>query len=271
MEAAKLYRPAYGHGGFRGQRLLQPKNSNILFQGSVPSYWLLRFYIPPATEGLISFNLTCPQNAMIGTVARLGIVPQGENYSTNRPANNTYINYPWQTRSGTCQELRDQDWIVCNTGGTISIMADYYSTSLGEWLFVKIIFNGRNPGNLGANLNIQVDPVAYQKWYSTMQWDSDGNPPLDWVSDVPTIQPPIIKPELPTQGETIMPIQELTGSWPTKPTVNLTPEQIQEMKDKLLAQLLGTNPGQISKVEPEETTDKKPIMVIYEDGTWVSV
>ena len=77
-----------------------------------------------------------------------------------------------------------------------------------------------------------------------------------------------------------MGVPTLSGSWPTAPTSNYSNAEIQAMKDKLLAQLLGATGG-AEKVEPVPAPTPPPaptpaptknaISVLYDDGTWEPV
>ncbi len=182
VEAASQYMSVYegGYGSFYGKPDSAVTSLSINVQDKLPRYWLLRFYIPPAVTGMTQLALFCKQTGSIGVVARLGGPPQCdlEAYSSKGVSNAFYNGLQWNTREATLQELRENDWRVPNGGGTISILKDYNSSStLGEWLFIKVLFDGASIPNVPyASFITQVDPDKYAQWYSTVEWDGNGDP-----------------------------------------------------------------------------------------------
>ena len=190
VESASQYRPIYPSGGFK--TLYNPATATVLsevgYQGAVPNYWLLRFYIPPAASGYTTLALFCSQKAMVGAIARLGAPPQCDvqAYSTAAVSDSFYLGLPWDTRPGTLQQLRQRDYRVRNGSGTISIVTDDNGSSSGEWLYVKILFSGTTPVTGGTSFGVQIDPTRFAEWYSGVTWDSSGNPPLNVNSAIAT-------------------------------------------------------------------------------------
>ena len=189
VESASQYKSVYVNGGFK-QAFPAPLTGDayLLYDKVVPKYYLLRFYIPPV-EKSVSFALFCTQTADIGVVARLGAPPQcsSDSYSTSLSSISYYNSLPWDTRSARMQELRDRDWRIQNLGGTMSIMTDSVGSSRGEWLYVKVLFDGSSISHVDkAAFGVAVDPAAYEAWYNGATWDSNGDPVMNVNTSIAT-------------------------------------------------------------------------------------
>ena len=195
VETALQYQPIYANGGYRNMHQVErdgngkplskyPEKYSISHNGVLSvKYWLLRFYIPPMANGTTNLAIFCTQSGKFGAVARLGAPPQCDlSTYTNSEAitDSTFIGLPWDRCATSLQQLRDRDWRVKNEAGSFDIVADVNSSSEGEWLYVKVLFNGPNIKNVGlVNFSVEVPLTDYVTWYDEVEWDADGNPPQD--------------------------------------------------------------------------------------------
>ena len=202
VESASQYRPICSDGGYKNTHDIErdgkgnplssyPENYSISYNGSLNvKYWLLRFYIPPVANGSINLALFCTQTASIGAVARLGAPPQCDLFTyTNSEAiaDSTFIGLAWDSCATSLQQLRDRDWRVKNKGGSLDVVSDVNGSSKGEWLYVKVLFNGTSIKSVGlVNFSVQVPLTDYVTWYDGVKWDSSGNPPLDVNNSIGT-------------------------------------------------------------------------------------
>ena len=181
VESAASYRSVYSSGY---KTVSNPENfgTTLSFQANVPKSYLLRYYVPPAANGSTTLALFCAQTGSIGVVARLGAPPQCDTYSNATAtsiSSTSYNSLPWDERPGTLQELRSRDWRVRNGSGTISIVYDNNSSSKGEWLFIKVLFDGTSiPSVAKTSFGVGVNKAAYTEWYNSMNWESNGDPGL---------------------------------------------------------------------------------------------
>ncbi|MBW2342490.1 MAG: hypothetical protein JRF53_00495 [Deltaproteobacteria bacterium] len=184
VESASQYKSVYPMGGYKMTHNPDNVTTKLGFQGGRQNTWLFRFYIPPAVKDRVSLAVFCPQNQMIGVVVRLGFPPQCNvaGYSTSTSASEDYFyGLPWLSAAGfsggSLQQFRDNDIRIRNHSGTIPIVKDYSPSSDGEWLYVKVLYDGRSAPNLAAsNFEVTIDTNAYKAWYATASWDSSGNP-----------------------------------------------------------------------------------------------
>ena len=192
-ESASQYRSVYSSGYKTVHNPgdgTTPLTKLSLQQTNSPGSYLFRFYIPPAVQippaeqKRVSLALFCPQNQMIGVVARLGFPPQCDipAYSTSTNASESYFyGLPWLSAAnfsgGSLQKFRDNDVRVRNHSGTIPLIKDYSPSSDGEWLYVKVLYDGEKAPNLrGFNFEVSIDGNAYKTWYANAEWDSSDDP-----------------------------------------------------------------------------------------------
>ncbi|MBW1801771.1 MAG: hypothetical protein JRJ85_13695 [Deltaproteobacteria bacterium] len=169
VESAKQYKSVYP-GGYKTVHNPADWTTNVEKLGF------------PAVKDRVSLAVFCPQNQMIGVVARLGFPPQCAYDPTNyTPSEDYFYGLPWLSAAdfsgGSLQMFRNNDIRIRNHSGTIPIVKDYSPSSDGEWLYVKVLYDGTAASNLAAsNFEVTIDTDAYKAWYATASWDSSGNP-----------------------------------------------------------------------------------------------
>ena len=182
------YVPIYPSGGFRA---LYPvgtvtgySSPQCSYQGDIPQFWLLRFYVPPSTSGYSTLALFCPQTKLYGVVARLGAPPQCDlpSYTASSISSGEYLSLSWDMQSVTFSKLRERDHRFRNGSGTVGIVTDDNATSTGEWLYIKVLFAGMTGCTYGCSWGTLVNGTAYASWFPTVAWDAYGNPPLNVTS-----------------------------------------------------------------------------------------
>ena len=191
-ESADQYRSVYH--GYKSVEALEPKDAEsgsdsvtmayFVDLAGQQKYWLLRFYVPASLNGTIAMGFFCPQQAMVGLVARLGAPPQCDleayTYATN-PSTAYYGGLPWDDRLDiSLQDLRDRDYRKRNMGGILDVVKDYSGKSDGEWLFIKFLFDGLSiPNIVRVNLQFDVNAEQYRAWYNNQDnFDANGDPKL---------------------------------------------------------------------------------------------
>ena len=181
VESASRYKTMYGSTGYKNvhnPNSWTVPSSKLHLGTNTPGSRLFRYYIPPAVSGTVSLALFVPQSQMIGAVVRLGFPPQCDSYSTSTSVSeSSFYGLPWDERDATLAQLRANDMRIRNYTGTISLVTDEAFSSSGEWLYVKVIFDGNGSHIYKTNFEVGIDAVAYSYWYdNTAIWDRDGNP-----------------------------------------------------------------------------------------------
>ena len=180
-ESASQYKSMYGTAGYKN--MYNPENwtvtpSKLLLGTDAPGSRLFRYYIPPAVSGTVSLALFVPQSQMIGAVVRLGFPPQCDSYSTSTSVSeSSFYGLPWDEPDATLAQLRANDMRIRNYTGIISLVTDYNASSQGEWLYVKVIFDGSTGSHVAmTNFEVGIDSSNYESWYNTASWDGNGDP-----------------------------------------------------------------------------------------------
>lgn len=183
VEPASQYKTMYGTGY---KNMYNPDDwgatppSKLLLGTDAPGSRLFRYYIPPAISGNVTLALFVPQSQMIGAVVRLGFPPQCDSYSTSTSVSeSSFYGLPWDERDATLAQLRANDMRIRNYTGTISLVKDHNAFSGGEWLYVKVIFDGSTGSHVHmTNFEVSIDSDEYAAWYgnTATTWDGNGDP-----------------------------------------------------------------------------------------------
>jgi len=176
------YRSAYSTvGGFRNY-YSSPSSELTLRDDKgykLPKSYKFRIYIPPSIHNFFTFALFCPQKSKIGVAVRLGSPPETK-YDTGSISDDEYINNVSWDGQTNLPNLRQRTYLMRNGSGTISIAADYSPTSVGEWLYVKVLFDGTSITNVvngGISFVHQIDQSSFTTWFNSVAWNSAGDPP----------------------------------------------------------------------------------------------
>ena len=150
----------------------------LILKTDAPRTRLFRYYIPPAVNGTVTLALFVPQSQMIGAVVRLGFPPQCDSYSTSTSVSeSSFYGLPWDDRDATLAQLRANDMRIRNYTGTISLVKDHNASSQGEWLYVKVLFDGNGSHVRMTSFGVKIDTNEYIDWYNnTAKWDRNGDP-----------------------------------------------------------------------------------------------
>jgi len=177
------YRSAYSTvGGFR--HYYSSPSSELTLRDDqgykLPKSYKFRIYIPPSICDYFTFALFCPQKSKIGVAVRLGSPPETK-YDNGSVSDDEYINgITWDGETKSLSNLRQRTYLMRNGSGTISIASDYSPTSVGEWLYVKVLFDGTSITNVvngGISFVHQINQNTFITWFNSVAWNSAGDPP----------------------------------------------------------------------------------------------
>lgn len=146
----------------------------------------LKIFLPPGTHSLhvsiFAYYDAHTQQAASYRFGQLPVLPYEQvgfspsviydHTQTSNILKNLFLGHEWAARTSEGLNIIASP----SAGGSIQgTSQNYYQTPSGGWLYIHIL---RAAGNavMGIDTQVGVEASAYEDWYRSAKWDSDGNP-----------------------------------------------------------------------------------------------